>query len=68
MIAYIERGETNISAKDPSRTSGVRNRDACMTDETVMTETPRPLPANTKHLHNIYTTSAQRLRRWLNIV
>ena len=21
-------------------------------------------PANTKHLHNIYTTSAQRLRRW----
>ena len=25
-------------------------------------------PANTKHLHNICTTSAQRLRRWSNIV
>ena len=25
-------------------------------------------PANTKHLYNIYTTSAQRLRRWSNIV
>ena len=25
-------------------------------------------PANTKHLNNIYTTSAQRLRRWSNIV
>ena len=25
-------------------------------------------PANTKHLHNICTTSAQRLRRWPNIV
>ena len=23
--------------------------------------------ANTRHLHNIYTTSAQRLRRWSNI-
>ena len=27
-----------------------------------------PLPANTKHLHNICTMSAQRLRRWSNIV
>ena len=26
------------------------------------------IPANTKHLYNIYTTSAQRLRRWSNIV
>ena len=26
------------------------------------------LPVNTKHLHNICTTSAQRLRRWSNIV
>ena len=25
-------------------------------------------PANTKHLYNISTTSAQRLRRWPNIV
>ena len=25
-------------------------------------------PANTKHLHNICTTPAQRLRRWSNIV
>ena len=25
-------------------------------------------PANTKYLHNICTTSAQRLRRWANIV
>ena len=25
-------------------------------------------PANTKHLYNISTTSAQRLRRWSNIV
>ena len=25
-------------------------------------------PANTKHLYNIYTTSAQRLRRWSNVV
>ena len=25
-------------------------------------------PANTKHLYSIYTTSAQRLRRWSNIV
>ena len=25
-------------------------------------------PANTKHLYNIYTTSAQRLRRWSNIL
>ena len=25
-------------------------------------------PANTKHLYNICTTSAQRLRRWSNIV
>ena len=25
-------------------------------------------PANMKHLYNIYTTSAQRLRRWPNIV
>ena len=25
-------------------------------------------PANRKHLYNIYTTSAQRLRRWSNIV
>ena len=24
-------------------------------------------PANTKHLHNIYTTSAQHVRRWSNI-
>ena len=28
----------------------------------------RDLPANTKHLYNICTTSAQRLRRWANIV
>ena len=27
-----------------------------------------PIPANTKHLHNIYTTSAQRLQLWSNIV
>ena len=27
-----------------------------------------PFPANKKHLFNIYTTSAQRLRRWSNIV
>ena len=27
-----------------------------------------PDPANTKHLYNISTTSAQRLRRWANIV
>ena len=26
------------------------------------------LQANTKHLYNIHTTSAQRLRRWSNIV
>ena len=26
------------------------------------------IPANTKHLYNMYTTSAQRLRRWSNIV
>ena len=26
------------------------------------------IPANTKHLYNICTTSAQRLRRWSNIV
>ena len=25
-------------------------------------------PTNTKHLNNIYTTAAQRLRRWSNIV
>ena len=25
-------------------------------------------PTNTKHLYNIYTTSAQRLRRWSYIV
>ena len=25
-------------------------------------------PANTKHLYNLWTTSAQRLRRWSNIV
>ena len=25
-------------------------------------------PVNTKHLYNIYKTSAQRLRRWSNIV
>ena len=25
-------------------------------------------PANTRHLYNIYTTAAQRLRRWSNIV
>ena len=25
-------------------------------------------PANTKHLYNICTTSAQRLRRWSNLV
>ena len=25
-------------------------------------------PANTKHLYDIYTTSAQRLRRWSKIV
>ena len=28
----------------------------------------RELPANTKHLYDICTTSAQRLRRWSNIV
>ena len=27
----------------------------------------KDIPANTKHLYNIYTTSAQRLRRWSNI-
>ena len=26
------------------------------------------LPANTKHLNNIYTTMAQILQRWTNIV
>ena len=26
------------------------------------------IPANTKHLYNICTASAQRLRRWSNIV
>ena len=26
------------------------------------------IPANTEHLYNICTTSAQRLRRWSNIV
>ena len=26
------------------------------------------IPANTNHLYNICTTSAQRLRRWSNIV
>ena len=26
------------------------------------------VPANTNHLYTIYTTSAQRLRRWSNIV
>ena len=25
-------------------------------------------PVSTEHLYNIYTTSAQRLRRWSNIV
>ena len=29
---------------------------------------PCVIPANTKHLYNIYATSAQRLRRWSNIV
>ena len=28
----------------------------------------RHIPANTKHLYNICTTSAQRLQRWANIV
>ena len=28
----------------------------------------RPVPVNTKHLHNICTMLAQRLRRWPNIV
>ena len=27
-----------------------------------------PIPANAKHLYSICTTSAQRLRRWSNIV
>ena len=29
---------------------------------------PVAITVNTKHLHNIYTKSAQRLRRWSNIV
>ena len=33
-----------------------------------MFERKSSFPANTKHLYNIYTTSAQRLRRWSNIV
>ena len=34
----------------------------------VVTTCQHPTPANTKHLYNIYTTSAQRLRRWSNFV
>ena len=33
-----------------------------------MVERKSSCPANTTHLHNIYTTSAQRLLRWSNIV
>ena len=32
-----------------------------------MFERKTSCPANTKHLYNIYTTSAKRLRRWSNI-
>ena len=28
----------------------------------------KDIPANTKHLHNICKTSAERIRRWSNIV
>ena len=33
-----------------------------------VTRSYKQTPANTKHLYNICTTSAQRLRRWTNIV
>ena len=33
-----------------------------------MSNTKRSFSENTKHLYNICTTSAQRLRRWSNIV
>ena len=32
-----------------------------------MFERKSSCPTNTRHLYNIYTTSAQRLRRWSNI-
>ena len=36
-------------------------------DKCTMFERKSSCPANTRHLYNIYTTSAQRLRRWPNI-
>ena len=37
-------------------------------EKCTMFERKPSCPANTNHLYNIYTTSAQRLRRWSNIV
>ena len=36
-------------------------------DTCTMFERKSSCPANTRHLYGIYTTSAQRLRRWSNI-
>ena len=36
-------------------------------DKCTMVERKSSCPANTRHLYNIYTMSAQRLRRWSNI-
>ena len=36
-------------------------------DERTMFERKSSCPANTRHLYNIYTMSAQRIRRWYNI-
>ena len=32
------------------------------------TETTKLIPANTKHLYNIYAMLAQRRRRWVDVV
>ena len=46
----------------------IENNDWSQIQTRAVSDEIRRGPANTKYLHNIYTTSAQRLRRWPNVV
>ena len=45
-----------------------KNEDKPDWDISVLEHADSDLQANTKHLHSIYTTSAQHLQRWSSIV
>ena len=59
------RAQTAITIRQTAVTVYFRSTAVCFARQRIGADN---YPANKKHLYNIYTTSAQRLRRWSNIV